>query len=90
MTLFAFRGVKNNEWTFYDPIKVVPNLDKDIARYCKDASDHYAGMHRVQAAELFNDQKQEEYDRKVGYQEILPFLWSAQVPQGNEIEPFRR
>ncbi len=31
MTLFAFRGVKSHEWTFYDPINMIKNLISSIA-----------------------------------------------------------
>jgi hypothetical protein len=44
----------------------------------------------VQTAKLFDDEKQEKYDRKVGDKEILPFLWGPQATQGNEISKVRR
>jgi hypothetical protein len=47
-------------------------------------------MHRVQTAQLFNDQKQKEYYREVGDKKILPFLWWPQASQGNEVDLFRR
>ncbi|MEE8319964.1 MAG: sigma-54 dependent transcriptional regulator [bacterium] len=28
MTLFAFRGVKSHEWTFYDTVKIVPEITR--------------------------------------------------------------
>ncbi len=50
------------------------------------ADHHFAGVHRLQAAQLQHDQEQAEDDRQVGVQEILPVVSHAHGASGVEID----
>ena len=47
---------------------------------------HHVAVHRVQTPELFDDEEQEDVDRKAGTEEVLPFRPQAHLAQGSQVE----
>ena len=50
------------------------------------ADHHFAGVHRLQTAQLQHNEEQAEDDRQVGVQEILPVVSHAHCASGVEVD----